>query len=183
MSERGEGRRHLKAIMFTDIKDYSAKMSRDERRTVELVLAHREIVRETLPAYQGEEHEIIGDAFVVLFDSVVNAVHCGVEIQRRLAAWNAERPPEEQVWIRIGIHLGDIIMRDGGGLRRRGQHRRAGGAARRAGRDLPHRGGPPPDPRQDRLRPRVPGPRRAQEHQRAPAGLPPARQALRGAAA
>ena len=79
-----DGARRLKAIMFTDIKGYSAMMGVDEQRTVKLVLEHREIVRECLKAHDGSEHETIGDAFVVLFDSVVNAVRCGTEIQQRL---------------------------------------------------------------------------------------------------
>jgi class 3 adenylate cyclase len=109
-----DGTRRLKAIMFTDIKGYSAMMGADEQRTVKLVLEHREIVRECLKAHDGSEHETIGDAFVVLFDSVVNAVRCGTEIQQRLRERNAALPLEEQVWLRIGIHLGDIIVQGDG---------------------------------------------------------------------
>ncbi|MBM4342262.1 MAG: adenylate/guanylate cyclase domain-containing protein [Deltaproteobacteria bacterium] len=109
-----DGNRRLKAIMFTDIKGYSAMMGQDESRTVKAVLEHREIVRECLKDHDGTEHETIGDAFVVLFDSVVNAVRCGAEIQARLKARNDSLPKEEQVWLRIGIHLGDIIVQGDG---------------------------------------------------------------------
>ena len=107
------GVRQLKAIMFTDIKGFSAMMGEDEERTMRLVREHREIVRATLPDHSGHEHETIGDAFVVLFDSAVNAVQCAAEIQTKFRARNAELPEEEQVWIRIGIHVGDIILQDG----------------------------------------------------------------------
>ncbi len=109
-----DGNRRLKAIMFTDIKGYSSMMGQDEARTVKAVLEHREIVRECLARHDGEEHETIGDAFVVLFDSVVNAVRCGADIQAHLAERNSKLPPEEQVWLRIGIHLGDIILQGDG---------------------------------------------------------------------
>ena len=109
-----DGSRRLKAIMFTDIKGYSAMMGADEQRTVKLVLEHRQIVRECLTKHDGTEHETIGDAFVVLFDSVVNAVRCGAEIQGRLKQRNAGLPESEQVWLRIGIHLGDIILQGDG---------------------------------------------------------------------
>ncbi len=109
-----DGNRRLKAIMFTDIKGYSAMMGQDEQRTVRAVLEHREIVRECLKDHDGTEHETIGDAFVVLFDSVVNAVRCGAEIQARLKARNDALPKDEQVWLRIGIHLGDIIVQGDG---------------------------------------------------------------------
>jgi class 3 adenylate cyclase len=55
--------------MFTDIKGYASMMGTDEARTIRLVKDHLEIVREIVPRHVGEEHETIGDAFVVLFDS------------------------------------------------------------------------------------------------------------------
>jgi class 3 adenylate cyclase len=109
-----EPTRRLKAIMFTDIKGYAAMMGTDEARTVRLIQEHRDIVRAVLPKHAGEEHETIGDAFVVLFDSVVNAVRCGMEIQAAMAARNEGKPTEEQVWLRIGIHLGDILVQADG---------------------------------------------------------------------
>ena len=109
-----DGNRRLKAIMFTDIKGYSAMMGQDEQRTVHAVLEHREIVRECLKEHEGTEHETIGDAFVVLFDSVVNAVRCGAQIQAKLKARNDTLPKDQQVWLRIGIHLGDIIVQGDG---------------------------------------------------------------------
>lgn len=110
----GDSSRRLKAIMFTDIKGYSSMMGMDEAKTVQAVLEHRDIVRECLARHEGQEHETIGDAFVVLFDSVVNAVRCGAEIQAKLAQRNATLPVSEQVWLRIGIHLGDIILQGDG---------------------------------------------------------------------
>jgi class 3 adenylate cyclase/tetratricopeptide (TPR) repeat protein len=105
-----EGLRQLKAIMFTDIKGYSAMMGANEERTVRLLQDHREVVREILPRHRGIEQKTIGDAFLVLFDSAVNAVRCAVEIQTRLRDLNMGKPEDERVWIRIGIHLGDIIV-------------------------------------------------------------------------
>lgn len=106
--------RRLKAIMFTDIKGYSAMMGEDESLAVKLVLEHRELVRECLAHYEGQEHETIGDAFVVLFDSVVNAVRCAAEIQQKLKTRNSGLPADQQVWLRIGVHLGDIIVQSDG---------------------------------------------------------------------
>jgi len=107
------GVRQLKAIMFTDIKGFSAMMGADEERTIRLVTEHRELIRDILPRHNGHEHETIGDAFVVLFDSAVQAVQCAAEIQGELRELNDARPKDEQIWIRIGIHLGDIVLQDG----------------------------------------------------------------------
>jgi len=108
----GEQRR-LQAIMFSDMWGYSRMMSEDQARTIRLVEEHRAIVRAILPRFDGREHETIGDAFVVLFDSARQAVAGAVEIQRALGARNVGKPPEEQIWLRIGLHLDDIVLRDG----------------------------------------------------------------------
>lgn len=113
-TQPGGNTRRLKAIMFTDIKGYSAMMGEDESLAVKLVLEHREIVRDCLTRYEGQEHETIGDAFVVLFDSVVNAVRCAAEIQQKLKTRNSGLPADQQVWLRIGVHLGDIIVQGDG---------------------------------------------------------------------
>ena len=89
--------RRLLAIMFTDIKGYTDMMGADEQATVAKVLEHREIVRAELARFEGHEHETIGDAFVVLFDSVVNAVNCAIEVQRKLAARNEGKDEQDQV--------------------------------------------------------------------------------------
>lgn len=114
MSAADASHRQMKAIMFSDIKGFSAMMGKDEQGTVKALLEHREIVRACLAAHDGTEHETIGDAFVVLFDSVVNAVRCAVDIQAKLKARNEALPANEQVVLRIGIHLGDIIMQGDG---------------------------------------------------------------------
>lgn len=105
--------RRLQAIMFTDIVGFSRMMGEDEERTIRLVEEHRVIVRAALAPNQGREHQTIGDAFVVLFDSALNAVSCAVDIQRRLRERNAGKPESEHVVIRIGIHLDDIVFKDG----------------------------------------------------------------------
>jgi class 3 adenylate cyclase len=102
--------RQLKAILFSDVKSFSAMMSQNEERTMRLIKEHREIVREVLPRHGGEEHGTAGDSFFVLFSSAVKAVQCAVEIQEAFHKRNKDKPAEEQIWIRIGIHIGDIIV-------------------------------------------------------------------------
>ncbi|MCC6746747.1 MAG: hypothetical protein IT371_03755 [Deltaproteobacteria bacterium] len=107
------GHRELKAIVFTDIAGFSRMMARDEAATVASVKEHREIVRRALARHGGREHDTAGDAFMVLFDSAVDAVACAVELQDELAARNAERAPGDELLLRIGIHLGDILVDEG----------------------------------------------------------------------
>jgi hypothetical protein len=50
-----------------------------------------------------------GDSVFALFDSVVDAVECAAEIQRRLAA----DPRSDRMVVRIGIHQDEVVL-DGG---------------------------------------------------------------------
>ncbi len=105
--------RRLAAIMFTDIKGFSSIMETDESTAVGMVKAQREIIRRQIALHQGEERETIGDAFLVIFESAINAVQCAIDIQREILKYNQEREEEKHVWVRIGIHLGDIIVEEG----------------------------------------------------------------------
>ena len=46
----------------------------------------------------------------MLFRSVVDAIRCAIDVQREMAARNADVKPEHRIEFRIGINLGDIII-------------------------------------------------------------------------
>src|SRR5713226_120678 len=104
--------RKLAAIMFTDIVGFSRQMGADEARTLQLLTAHNLIVQQAVAEYSGHVIKTVGDAFLVDFPSVVNAVQCAQRIQAHFRAHNAEKETNEQIHIRIGIHSGDIVQRD-----------------------------------------------------------------------
>ena len=47
------------------------------------------------------------------FPSVVHAVQCAQQIQAQFRTHNADKEAAEQIHVRIGIHSGDIVQRDG----------------------------------------------------------------------
>ena len=49
---------------------------------------------------------------LVEFASAVDAVRCSVDVQRAMAAQNADIPQEVGIEFRVGIHVGDIIIDD-----------------------------------------------------------------------
>src|SRR4029077_19624305 len=104
--------RKLAAIMFTDMVGYSALSQRDSKLALELLKEHREILREIFPRFHGTEIKTIGDAFLVEFNSALEAAQCAIEIQRTLAKRDADAPAERQIQLRIGIHIGDVIHRE-----------------------------------------------------------------------
>ena len=104
-----EGERRLAAIMFTDMVGFTALTQRDEVLALELLEEQRRLIRSLLAKHRGREVDAIGDGFLVEFASSLEAVKCAVEIQSALKEVNGKRPEGKRIWIRIGIHLGDII--------------------------------------------------------------------------
>jgi TolB-like protein/cytochrome c-type biogenesis protein CcmH/NrfG len=56
-----------------------------------------------------------GDGVLADFPSVVDAVRCAVDVQRRMAERNTGMPQEKRIEFRIGINVGDVIT-DGGDI-------------------------------------------------------------------
>jgi TolB-like protein/class 3 adenylate cyclase/Flp pilus assembly protein TadD len=105
--------RKLAAIMFTDMVGYSALSQRDDKLALELLEEHRRILREIFPHFHGTEIKTIGDAFLVEFNSALEAAQCAIEIQRALVKRNADVPPDRRIELKIGIHIGDVVHRGG----------------------------------------------------------------------
>jgi class 3 adenylate cyclase len=106
-----EGPRWI-AAMFTDICGSSrlADELGDEAYS-ELLHQHRRTVRGRVREHRGEEIGTQGDGFLLRFPSPREAAQCAVALQRTLAEQRRERVRAPRV--RIGIHAGEVISRDG----------------------------------------------------------------------
>jgi len=109
----GSEQRKLAAIMFTDMVGYSALSQRDDKLALELLEEHRQLLREILPRFNGTEIKTIGDAFLIEFNSALEAAQCAIEIQRTLAKRNHDVTAERRIELKIGIHIGDVVHRGG----------------------------------------------------------------------
>ena len=105
--------RKLAAIMFTDMVGYSALAQRDDKVALELLEEHRRLLREIFPRFHSTGIKTIGDAFLVEFGSALEAAQCAIEIQRTLAKRNHDVTPDRRIELKIGIHIGDVVHRDG----------------------------------------------------------------------
>src|SRR6266446_1230292 len=105
--------RKLAAIMFTDMVGYSALAQRDDKVALELLEEHRRLLREIFPPFHGTEIKTIGDAFLVEFGSALEAAQCAIEIQRTLAKRNHDVTSDRRIELKIGIHIGDVVHRNG----------------------------------------------------------------------
>src|SRR6201993_1272799 len=105
--------RKLAAIMFTDMVGYSALSQGNPKLALELLEEHREILRKIFSEFNGTEIKTIGDAFLVEFNSALEAAQCAIAIQRTLAHRNADAPAGRQIELKIGVHIGDVVHRGG----------------------------------------------------------------------
>src|SRR5829696_4582314 len=96
--------RKLAAIFAADVAGYSRLMGQDEVRTLRTLVAHREIMDRLIAELRGRIANTAGD-------SVVDAVQCAVEVQQELAEANEGVPPDRRMSFRIGIHVGDVMVR------------------------------------------------------------------------
>jgi adenylate cyclase len=104
-----EVKRKLAAILSADVKGYSRLMGDDEVATLKTLSAYFQIMTALIEKHQGRVLNIAGDNLLADFESVVDAVQCGVEIQKELRSKNAELAEGRRVDFRIGVNLGDVI--------------------------------------------------------------------------
>src|SRR6516164_688701 len=105
--------RRLAAILAADVAGYSRLMGADEEGTHERLKAHlRELVDPKIEEHRGRIVKNTGDGFLAEFASVVDAVRCAVEVQRRMIDRELEVPDEQRIRFRVGINLGDVIVEE-----------------------------------------------------------------------
>jgi class 3 adenylate cyclase len=98
----------FRTILFTDIVESTTLTQRlGDAGAMAMVRAHDEIVRESLERHRGSEVKHTGDGLMAAFPSVVSAIGCAVEIQRRIA--DAEGSGRMLVHVRIGMAAGEPV--------------------------------------------------------------------------
>jgi adenylate cyclase len=102
-------RRRLVAVMLADVVNYSRMMSCSEDETHSRIAEHaRELIEPTIERYGGHLVRSMGDGLLVEFVSSVDAVRCALDIQRGLAARQANE--KQRIQLRIGINTGDVLV-------------------------------------------------------------------------
>jgi adenylate cyclase len=105
--------RRLAAVLAADVAGYSRLMGLNEERTLANLKSFRKtLVDPSIAAHRGRIVKTTGDGMLVEFASAVDAARCAVEVQRGMAAQNADVPQDVRIEFRIGIHVGDIIFDD-----------------------------------------------------------------------
>ncbi|MCR9136734.1 MAG: tetratricopeptide repeat protein [Alphaproteobacteria bacterium] len=103
--------RKLTTIVAMDVVGYSQRMERDEEGTLDRLKQIRaQIIDPAIARHSGRTVKLMGDGSLVEFSSVVDALQCALDIQRELAADNRALAVAQEMHLRIGLHLGDVIV-------------------------------------------------------------------------
>jgi class 3 adenylate cyclase len=103
-------------ILFSDIKDYTARTAAGSRQAaIELVRRHRDVVQPIAGSHRGRIVKSIGDALLLTFDSATDALLAGLEIQSRVATQNAEPAFSDaaKLELRIAVCTGEVVVEEG----------------------------------------------------------------------
>src|SRR5215203_5645110 len=94
--------RRLAAIFCADVAGYTRLMNADEASTLRLLTSLRDMTDRLIPKHSGRIANTAGDA-----------LQCALGIQERIAAVNEEVPEVRRLSFRIGVHVGEVMVRDG----------------------------------------------------------------------
>lgn len=105
--------RRLAAIFSADVEGYTRLMNLDETATMRLLTSHRAITDRSIAQHGGRIANTAGDSILAEFPSAVDALQCALGIQERVAAANEEVPEDRRVRFRIGLHVGEVMVKNG----------------------------------------------------------------------
>jgi len=105
--------RRLAAILAADVAGSCRLIGIDEEGTLARLKAlRRTLFDPKIAEHHGRVVKNTGDGAIAEFASVVDAVRCADEIQRGMAEQNIDVPQDKRIELRIGIHVGDIIIEE-----------------------------------------------------------------------
>jgi class 3 adenylate cyclase len=105
----GTTKRRLSAIMFSDICGFSKLMGEDEDRGLDIMNLHTRLAEKAVTECEGHIIKKMADGLLFEFPSAVSAVECALMMQTSLREFSEENP-EDSFQIRIGVHLGDVVV-------------------------------------------------------------------------
>ena len=101
--------RKLVAIMFTDIVGFTKIMGDDETTALSILENQQSLINPKVQEHKGTIIKKMGDGLLIEFPSTVEAVECATQMQDSIKSYNTSGSNIE-FHIRIGIHLGDIVI-------------------------------------------------------------------------
>jgi class 3 adenylate cyclase len=109
-------RHRLLAILAADAAAGARRRAVDERATLAALVAARAAWREAIQRHGGRVVESVGDALLAVFETALGAIDAAAATQSAMDAAEAPDAGGERLRLRIGIHLGDVVEDDAGGV-------------------------------------------------------------------
>src|SRR5262245_45810153 len=85
----------------------------DEVGTLRDLTQRRQVLDGLIASRRGRIASTAGDSVLAEFGSAVDAVQCAVEAQAALSEANVGLPTDRHINFRIGIHVGDVMIKGG----------------------------------------------------------------------
>ena len=98
--------RKLAAILFADIAGYTAAMQENEQQAMAMLNHYQQVLKDAMERHQGEVIKNYGDGSICILPTASGAVKSAMAIQEALKE-------DPAVTLRIGLHVGDVIHKDG----------------------------------------------------------------------
>jgi adenylate cyclase len=105
--------RRLAAVLAADVAGYSRLMGLDEVGTLRELTLRRTTLDGLIASHRGRIANTAGDSVLAEFGSAVDAVQCAVQAQAALAGANMGLSSDLQINFRIGVHVGDVMVKGG----------------------------------------------------------------------
>jgi branched-chain amino acid transport system substrate-binding protein len=97
-----------RGFLFCDLRGYTAFVDEHGAPAAAALLErYRALVRAAVAEHDGAEIRTEGDSFYVVFDSVSEALACGLDIV--IAAREASAPPAQPIRVGVGVHAGETV--------------------------------------------------------------------------
>ncbi|HEX7845211.1 MAG TPA: adenylate/guanylate cyclase domain-containing protein [Chitinophagaceae bacterium] len=96
----------LAAILFADIVGYTALMQEDEMTAIEKINRFRQVIDIIADELNGKIIHFYGDGCLILYNSATDAAESAKLLQ-------TDFNEDPKVPVRIGIHMGDVLINDG----------------------------------------------------------------------
>ncbi|NVO56744.1 adenylate/guanylate cyclase domain-containing protein [Rhodobacteraceae bacterium B1Z28] len=104
----------LGAVLFADVVGYSRLMNENELDTYSALKSLLSQLEATCTQYQGDIVEVRGDGILALFETATSAVEFSIELHRIAAQHNQDRPKDQRIKFRAGVHLGEVLLDERG---------------------------------------------------------------------
>lgn len=101
--------RRLTTILALDVVAFSTMSARDEEHALALLASRLDTAGTLVRQHRGRVFKMTGDGLLAEFASPVEAVRAALEIQEAMRSANAGSAADDQLTLRIGVNLGDVV--------------------------------------------------------------------------